>query len=1829
MAIPTSASFDLFDWNSRYADTTDAGDKSLTDAADDLLTQLDAQSPGVVESQDYVVVLADGANNAQAQVMTTHVALAHNCPAIPDEYTFEFDILLTEDLPADVSDINNRLFVGVNNHKGLTAGFLFSYQGIALAREPEDPYPLLLGGSRNVLFDADGIPLTSVTIRAIVNGTSIEIYAQDTSLTYTTVNGSNWASVIDIEKTWEVDALKANPVLGRDQIIVKAKAQTQLYLQQQFPREIITAGQEVSFSLGSLRLASTKLTPTSKPSASIVANSQMLVGVPVTLRGHDSSDPNSNPLTFEWEVKNAPDGSKAKLSGHAQASVDLGTAVALNQVQVKFLNSTRVYNDYTLTLVATASTALMTTTLSGTAITVYLATDALGVVITTAAEFVRSFLEPSSTGYNKDVAALVTAKLVDLDGSGLMPAGTLTFAGGTGSSSVDPLFIADKTGLYSFTLRVTSGSVYSIEAVHALTVTATEQLIEHRPNSGYLFSYISDFWNLVEDKRQIETYWSALTQVLSSDLTQTWQNDFAKSLKDISRKYQRRWQRYNFRYDFALAPTLTVPSILTRLDLTVADVASGTHAKKGTHTGSKGSPPIAAGKALVRSSSHMPSIVNVVTVRDTANVGAWELTTASRSLPSFENLGTNTAGSFHNDPSTSVSPNVSEIFGSPTYSVNTATTAEKVRLYLDTGTIITPIAAINPQNLADRIELGYTGTVDGAAITWDHLKKATGVTVQATPYLNFPAAENLLLRSIGLGDYIEVAVTDPYTAEDVMVHLPILAVTKFDLFVDWSSLLAALNATALLQADHGEKLTWVEADLSSLTMEITGYYHSEDLPAVTDLTEVPALGSTIASTFWENRDYTVSGGSLQMKDLLQGDLVVTAGSKTVKFTSPTKHQDIDLTGTFAALQAAGVRSLVLEKGDAGVYMVTGLHKSGALELDRAPTLGGTFPARCPRFSALNPSNERYWSELSYYDNWETIQGNFGVFIGFPKQLVDDYDPTIDYLGLVKSVWFAFMNGPSLDNLSLAVQGIFSLPFVEHDGQITQIDEATTGDDGKIFIRDSLGNIRTFFYPYGATLANNATTGRALKEFEYTKDESKLTAQQKLDIADAKVKAYTKLVDVVHVDDYISNPDLITAHLPGQEIIRKYHTFVVSVPLNVTKSLDPLPLVKLFLDEAKPAHTDFILVGTLSFIDDVVVTDDFNINPTLKLKDTPHTSTFSAVASGTGAFLQSIVPAADELLLWPAAKTKASYGKIPGTVSVTNGVATVSTSIDMTSYVNSTTTLQIDNGGVFVQYAVVSATATVITLTVPYAGTTNLFRDIWVTMQDVDVKEKYESGYAEGVHDDYSGDGSWNAKFKTLDMVNSADSDIDVAGSYLWVPIVKTTAGAQADVEFAVGELVDIADNTTQDTASIWFDSPPIIVHIGAGEHPKMPFAVDSPQNAHPNTYLILGFDHQLSATINNYGHESRLDAIKEGDTRLVGPVRLLGRTSGALGTPDIIDRDNAAYSKYFLLEHIFSADKLAEWNPKSLPGIQVTRYLPEPGVFVDLVQANAGPFDTEIATNPNQYLNAYKHSLQVQQHPYDLAGNDNEQLVPSLGTGIYMDWDLSGLAGPPTKANYEWRYGYQDVGDLPTTPTASTAFTPHLTTAGVPAVALPVENTHIGLRIAAPKKWGRSHGFTKFDIPAPVIKRVSTIAGGPRDIRLEGFYFVDDDSTRVAVPTSTASSFDGTKGGAWVFMRQVSTLVEVPVVTWVFETGLNAGKLVLGVDGASQTSTGHIIEFVVPSLPASGAYDIIVRNYRPWKMKNGGTQLYHMDEAVAASAYYHDPDGGFAGGAWGTGSWGA
>lgn len=112
-------------------------------------------------------------------------------------------------------------------------------------------------------------------------------------------------------------------------------------------------------------------------------------------------------------------------------------------------------------------------------------------------------------------------------------------------------FIPDKTGIYLVQLVVNDGELDSAPVIATVNIQLSrvpcgENII---PDAHFLWSYISDFWKLVEDREKITSIWSAVIQTIGADLIKLWGNDLNKSLSTIQATYQRRWQKLDLRTD--------------------------------------------------------------------------------------------------------------------------------------------------------------------------------------------------------------------------------------------------------------------------------------------------------------------------------------------------------------------------------------------------------------------------------------------------------------------------------------------------------------------------------------------------------------------------------------------------------------------------------------------------------------------------------------------------------------------------------------------------------------------------------------------------------------------------------------------------------------------------------------------------------------------------------------------------------------------------------------------------------------------------------------------------------------------------------------------------------------------------------------------------------------------------------------------------------------------------------------------------------------------------------------------------------------------------------
>jgi len=108
-------------------------------------------------------------------------------------------------------------------------------------------------------------------------------------------------------------------------------------------------------------------------------------------------------------------------------------------------------------------------------------------------------------------------------------------------------FAPDLTGTYQIQLIVSDGVVESAPTeslvdVRVILVPNHQGLV---PDAGFIWDYLSDFWNFVPDKRRFDTVWSSLIQITASEMLKLYQYQYNCSIRDIQETLQRRWVSFS------------------------------------------------------------------------------------------------------------------------------------------------------------------------------------------------------------------------------------------------------------------------------------------------------------------------------------------------------------------------------------------------------------------------------------------------------------------------------------------------------------------------------------------------------------------------------------------------------------------------------------------------------------------------------------------------------------------------------------------------------------------------------------------------------------------------------------------------------------------------------------------------------------------------------------------------------------------------------------------------------------------------------------------------------------------------------------------------------------------------------------------------------------------------------------------------------------------------------------------------------------------------------------------------------------------------------------
>lgn len=299
---------------------------------------------------------------------------------------------------------------------------------------------------------------------------------------------------------------------------------------------------------------------------------------------------------------------------------------------------------------------------------------------------------------------------------------------------------------------------------------------------------------------------------------------------------------------------------------------------------------------------------------------------------------------------------------------------------------------------------------------------------------------------------------------------------------------------------------------------------------------------------------------------------------------------------------------------AGDYVIAKVHSANKIELAREIPLyaldeyvtatvtitrrdEGNFLRFIPgKFSATSPAPKRLWAEVSFFDNNQTVEDNFGILVGLKKEDIDALESSISYRQAVTGLMYSYTQGSAMDKVRLGAQILLGLPFAEHKGVIRAIDENYRVDvngnatHGRILIEDidstgtGQGTMRVYIYPIdeeSLTLAGIETNPET--------DETYVVGDT--------VELFAPLCKGVTLSDY--KTEALADDASAKSLLQQYHSVIVRVNDSIFTT-DEIDLVSTFLKRITPSYIATIIRATSEFVEELDIED--RITPILRVGD---------------------------------------------------------------------------------------------------------------------------------------------------------------------------------------------------------------------------------------------------------------------------------------------------------------------------------------------------------------------------------------------------------------------------------------------------------------------------------------------------------------------------------------------------------------------------------------------------------------------------------------------------
>jgi hypothetical protein len=876
---------------------------------------------------------------------------------IGQQFTFEFQFRPVA-LPTNLDALDkSRFFVAAFDNQDNAGGLLISQSGLAIVSQFGNAV-MPIAGSQHIIEEGT----SPYTVRMVVDGVTniMDLYITKTSelttlghqLRYTSAAPVSPSSVISSVRI-EIVGQGAHPVHGH---------------------------------FRSLRCACNALRiPNRRPIADTGRDQTAVMGSVIRLDGTESYDPEGSQLTYKWSLIGTPDQSDYVQRDSGGFTTDDGDTDGFTDV---FQQAGDPWS-------AANSPSLQPGDVLIVDDTQYVVSSYGWAYNTSTSKWDRS------VGFDPSRLVVTTETIPD----DLVAVSWSLFFQSTffdNRTLPQPAFVPDVHGLYTLQLVVNDGSLDSLPAEGLVNITDSNVPFGVVPDVNFIWDYLSDAWNLYDDRDPVTVMWSGFAQAAANLLLTAWQHDYGKSLVDVQRTFQRRWLNYSFLLDEP--PT-------ERADVKL-------HILRGVIS------------SKVEDSITFTSPVYLKISRNGGDLVRVDLTGTMTKEEIVDAINVAFGDQAVENPIASLAHNVDGILYGGPYGAQYG-----ILSYIDSWWLV-----LGNSELIVVSKDGTANSYFGWGSTYDTQNELTGPSCTTAPPRGFsvPGTPVLSFMDEGVlhGDLLVLGeVGEKGTGYQVSKAVRHQALTTISDIKNWTGNWWVPSTVTSTYTDFTRQLVET-GDIARFDVRVPGAPDSVEILCEVRGVDGKVLGfdarPLLEATAGNVEDYEITFmGVRRVSNIPVDALVVRIPRLQEIILDPTVWWD--------------------------------QNSDYVLEVDANGVNGIRFK---DVFSFSSPPPDTVWAEVTFLDNRPTIENNFGKAVNFKVEDLTTRTDDLDYLSAVRGLWYAYFNGPSLWNVRIGVQILLGLPFAEVDGIITDINHTFNAAQARMVVQDKADPAvyRTYFIP---------------------------------------------------------------------------------------------------------------------------------------------------------------------------------------------------------------------------------------------------------------------------------------------------------------------------------------------------------------------------------------------------------------------------------------------------------------------------------------------------------------------------------------------------------------------------------------------------------------------------------------------------------------------------------------------------------------------------------------------------------------------------------------------